>query len=206
MREKELVDFEKLEKNEDDEYIDKDGNEIGCQICYTHKKAYEYFDSDEKKENLVKIPRPRCPKCGNKLDRCYNYTSSTRNNAIVSETNYTNPNGNIGLYSIWECDKCENKYGHNLTFALMPEPVVHNANHDIYYTGGKDYMIDNEMEEIAGLIYEKIMPSILQYIERKMNPKDPFDERLGPWNISTWCKSDIEHAIATYLYRHGLKK
>ena len=48
MKERDIVDFTKMKKNEDGEFIDENGNEVGCEICYTHKKAYEkYVDGEE---------------------------------------------------------------------------------------------------------------------------------------------------------------
>lgn len=43
MKEKDIVDFTKFKKDEDDELIDENGNQVGCEICYTHEKAYKYF-------------------------------------------------------------------------------------------------------------------------------------------------------------------
>ena len=45
MKEKDIVDFTKMKKNEEDEYIDSEGNEVGCRICYTHAKACYYFEN-----------------------------------------------------------------------------------------------------------------------------------------------------------------
>lgn len=41
MKEKEIVDFTKLKKNEEGDYLTESGEEIGCGLCYTHEKAYE---------------------------------------------------------------------------------------------------------------------------------------------------------------------
>ena len=46
MKEKDIVDFDLFKKNEEDEYIDENGEEIGCEICYVHNKAYDYFTNN----------------------------------------------------------------------------------------------------------------------------------------------------------------
>ena len=205
MKEKDIVDFTKFDKDENGELIDNNGEQVGCEICYTHEKAYEYFGEDENLKNEEKIPIPRCPICGKRLIRSCNYTTMD-GNAIVSEVNYSNPNGNIGLYSIWECETCTDKYDNTQLFALMPEPIAHNGNHDIYYTGGKDYIMTDEINELLTLIKNNVMPLIMQYVRRVLNPEDGIDKSLNENNLQWWCSGGIEHAIAEWLYNHGYKK
>ena len=209
MKEREIVDFETFQRDADDEdeILDEHGNPIGCLICETHERAYKFFDKDEMLDNMVKITKPRCPKCGKFLSQEWCNTTMA-NNAVVSEGNYSNPEGQIGLYSIWECEDCADKL--NITngpnYALMPVPVSHNGNHDIWYTGGESYIIDDELDEFIKLIYDKIMPSIENYVKRKLNPEGVYDTQiLGINNLRLWCKGDIEHALAEYLYKRGLK-
>lgn len=38
MKERDIVDFTKMIKNENGKLIDENGKEIGCMICYTHEK------------------------------------------------------------------------------------------------------------------------------------------------------------------------
>lgn len=205
MKEKDIVDFTKFKKDEDDELIDENGNQVGCEICYTHEKAYKYFSEDEKPENEETIPIPRCPICGKRLIRRVNYTTMA-GNAIVSEVNYSNPNGNIGFYSIWECESCTDKYDNTQLFALMPEPIGWNGNHDIYYTGGKKYIETEEINELLTLVKNNVMPMIMQYVRRVLQPEDFIDKNLSEKNLEWWCSGEIEHAIAEWLYNHGLKK
>ena len=80
MKEKDIVDFTKFNKDNDGDYIDEKGEEVGCEICYTHKKAYEYFDNDLNPENMEEIPVPRCPVCGKPM---------VRRNAWTSDGNYS---------------------------------------------------------------------------------------------------------------------
>lgn len=204
MKEKDIVDFSKMEKNEADEYIDKDGNEVGCEICYTHQKAYEYFEDDNNKKSQELVPIPVCPYCGKYLVRRLQWTEE--GNDIVSEVNYSNPEGNIGFYSIWKCEECKDHFGNDQIFALMPEPIDWNANHDIYYTGGKKYIVDENTGELLKLVKNKVMPMIMQYIRRVLHPKDAIDKGLTEDNLKWWCSGEIEHAIAEWMYNHGWKK
>lgn len=204
MRERDIVDFTKFEKNDDD-FIDDNGNLIGCEICYTHEKAYEHFGDDEKLENMDKIPIPRCPVCGKHLVRRLNFTTMA-GNAVVGETNYQDPDANIGFYSIWECEDCMDKYDHNQIFALMPIPIGWNANHDIYYTGGKEFSESKDLDELIKLIKLKVMPSIMNYVRRVLRPENVIDKNLNENNLNWWCSGDIEHAVAEWMYNHGWKK
>ena len=204
MKERDIVDFSKFYKNKDGYLVDENNEEVGCEICYTHKKAYEKFKVDEDL-NVEKISSPICPICGEPLSRRYNNTTECFN-AVVSEYNGSNPNGNIGFYSIWECEHCKDYYGNKMTYALIPEPIIYNGNHDIFYTGGKYYIRTPEEEELLELVKAKVMPSIMQYIRRVINPKDGFDKSLSEDNLKYWCSNDIEHAIAEWMYNHGFKK
>lgn len=191
MKERDIVDFTKMKKNEDGEFIDENGNEVGCEICYTHKKAYEkYVDGEEEAVEIYEVVR--CPKCNNVLS---NYTYIGAN--VVSEANFSVPDGNIGIYPIFKCNECDQYY------ALMPEPIEYNANHDIYYTGGRKYIVDSDQQELLENIFETMKPSIEQYIRRVVDEKE---KGLNMWNIMTWCKYDVEEALAKWLYEHGLKK
>lgn len=205
MKEKNIVDFTKFKKDEQNELIDENGNTVECKICYTHEKAYEYFRNDNLPENMEFISRPRCPFCGKRLIRRHCYTTAN-GNAVVSEVNYSNPNGNIGFYSIWECETCTDKYNNTQLFALMPEPIAWNGNHDIYYTGGKAYIESEEINELLTLIKNHVMPMIMQYVRRVLHPEDMIDKNLSENNLNWWCSGEIEHALAEWLYNHGLKK
>ena len=101
MKEKDFVDFTKMKYDKDyDTYYDEEDTDVGCKICYTHSQVYKKFE-----QKYQKILQPRCPKCGNLLD---NYSCGYQN-AVVSEVNYSNPDGEIGLYSVWECSNCRDK-------------------------------------------------------------------------------------------------
>ena len=204
MKEKDIVDFSKMRADDNDELIDDDGNIVGCQICYIHKKTFnELKDIQLTEDPLFNHPReivPICPKCG-KLLRPYSeygYEFGT-----VSETNYSNPDGNIGIYEFYHC---ENEECDAENYAMMPVPVVWNANHDIHYTGGRDYSEDSDIDKLISDVFEKIKPSIEQYVRRKLEPKDFIDKNLDISNVKLWCKRDVEHAVCNWLYDHGYKK
>lgn len=187
MKEKDIVNFEKMKK-QDDVYIDEHDNEIGCEICYTHVKAYKKFEAMQTCH--VEI-LPICPNCG---DDKY---LDDEGLCVISEVNYSNPYGEIGYYPVYYCDNCE-KY-----FAYMPQQIAYNANHDIYCTGGRDYIENEDQKKLKDDVFNAIKPSIEQYIRRVV---DEHEKGLDMWNILLWCERDIEAAIANWLYDHKLKK
>lgn len=193
MKERDIVDFEKL-KETNPELFDENGEFKECRICYTHTKAYEKFKDESLLE--LQIPKPICPNCGEMV----HYAGYGSDSVIVSEVNYPNPDGEIGYYSIWDCPSC------GANFSLMPVLVNYNANHDIFYTGGKDYLYDKDMKEVSKKIFDAVYLSIKQYVDRKLNPENGVDERLNEKNIEIWTSRDIEHAIAEIMYDHGFKK
>ena len=72
MKEKNIVDFTKMMKIHDD-YYDENGDAVGCEICYTHQKAYEKLSG----VNIeTEIPKPVCPICGKPLSRRFNWTEN----------------------------------------------------------------------------------------------------------------------------------
>lgn len=187
MKEKDIINFEELKKT-NPELFDNDDGYNDCEICKTHEEAYKKLSVD----TTSTIATPVCDKC-----MC---SMIEEKDAIVSETNFSNPDGDIGYYSIFRCPKC------NKLYAMMPIEIQYNGNHDIYYTGGKYYLVDDNMREVCNEIFETILPSVKQYIDRKLNPEDSHDINLDEWNYKTWIRYDIEHAIAKILYERGFKK
>lgn len=186
MKEKDIVDFSKLNKDEGDNYIDENGEIIACEICHLHDKAYEKLEEDR----LWNIPVPHCPKCG---DRMSSHPQSGENDsAIVSETNVYTSDGDIGYYPIFYCYECDR------TYALMPTPVIYKGNHDIFYTGGRKYVIDEEQEKLV----ESVANGCIAEVEQFLNCK----ENITTDNLKTWIKYSVEHEIASWLYDQGLKK
>lgn len=150
-----------------------------CLLCKTHEEAYK------------KIPDGiTCPYCNhnNEYIDANDYT-------VVGMANYYDPNQNIGKYPVFNCIEC-GEY-----IALMPEKVNYNANHDVYYTGGKDYLNDDDENNIFIQAQEKIEDSLNQWKERIAA-----GEKLDASYPALWIKRDITHAIASYLYEKGLKK
>jgi rubredoxin len=99
-----------------------------CGVCFVHDCAYE------------KLPdEVLCPKCGKPLSSNYigheGFVVVGESNSIDNEDEY------IGKYSILCCNNCEN--GHDDVYALIPTLIKYNANHDIFYTGGKHFLAEN---------------------------------------------------------------
>jgi len=206
MKEKDIVDFNKepYEKISNscgmlETYIKhKDGSleSVECELCHTCDKAEEYFEKlfkDNECDQPIEINSPICPKC-NKPMKTY------VNNGVVTEVNYPNPDGEIGYYPIFKCESCQKEY------ALMPIPLIHNWNHDCYYTGGKDYVQDKDLEKFCFDLSTDIYQNIKQYIERKLHPQDVLDVNLTDFNLKTWNSCAIEHRLSKMLYEKGLKK
>lgn len=188
--------MEKLEKNEDGDYILENGEDIGCIHCEVHRRAYAKFKKMQptKRSHLID---PVCPKCGNVVECDY---ASGYDYAVVSEANFYVPEGQIGYYKIYHCEECEQ------TYAMMPIPIVYNANHDTFYTGGRQYAEDDEVKKLCSSVAGKLMPLINDYIERRENPEHPLDKCLTIDNVDGWCTGDIEHLICNWLYEKGYKK
>ena len=194
MKEKDIIDFDKYKKNEDGDPVDVNGNVL-CLHCETHRVAYDKLSEIQKdgKGGLI----PLCPKCGKPLEP---YTTSGYSDVIVSERNAHEPNGEIGLYRCYHCEECDQDY------AMMPIPIVHNGNHDTHYTGGRKYAGDADVEELCKKVAEAVMPSINQYIERKLKPENSIDATLTLDHVDLWCERDIEELVCGWLYDRGLKK
>lgn len=212
MKEKDIVNYEEMDKVYDPDcgyskHVDEKGEEIACHICYTHERAYEKLEPLQK----VNVPKmthrrniiPLCPKCGNPLTMGHYYKGTE---CIVSETNYPSPNGEIGLYEIWTCNHCENEYTNAAYYAMMPIPVIYNANHGIFYTGGRDYPSSTELKKLVNDIFKACEPSILNYVERKLHPDDFIDSNLTEDNVKSWTKDDVTKVICNYFYEKGWKK
>ena len=189
MKEKDIIDFSKMNKNEYGDYIDENGEVIVCEICHLHDKAYEKFEEDR----LWNIPVSHCPTCGCRMSS--HPQSDENDSAVVSETNSYTSDGNIGYYPIFYCDKCDT------TYALMPTPVIYNGNHDIFYTGGRKYVVDKEQNELVKSVASSCISDVEQFLSRKEN-----EDSITTDNLKIWLKNSVEHKIASWLYNQGLKK
>ena len=196
MTEKDIVDFNDKEKfikpaydEESDMYVEKEtGKEVGCEICYTHIKAYDFFKS--KNEHQSVIPNPFCPHCKEQMD-------CGEDNIVVGETNYSDPRNKLYYTNIYICKHC------GKTVCLVPEDVKYNGNHDIYYTGGRDYILDDQkLKPLLEDITKRINVQVMDYVTRKLAGENT----LSDWNIQYWCSNQIEKAICNFLYEAGVKK
>lgn len=217
MKEKDIVNFDVMKKDpETEEPVDENGNMVGCKICYTHEKAFEALK--DKQFDNADVPatseyfglewyHPLCPECGKPLSHGASHGYASSGYVTVTEENASTPEGKVSLCQVWHCanEKCPSE-SHGRLFAMMPIPISWNANHNIHITGGKTYLLEGEEKRFAKDIFEKFRSSIEQYIRRKLHPEDGMDESLDIWNVLLWCERDVESAIATWLYDHGMKK
>lgn len=141
-----------------------------CELCQLHEEAY-------KKLTMV------CPECGNGI-----YMDDFKKCPVGLE-NVVETNSEIFICPVGTCPSCD------CDIALIPTKIIYNANHDIYYTGGKTYVIGDIP------FNGRLRGSIKQYTERILA-----GENLKPWNLEVWLQYDIEHIIAEYLYNNGFKK
>lgn len=193
MTEKDIVDFEDKDKfikdEENKRYIEKEtGEDVGCEICYTHIKAYDYFKSKSYIKEM--ISSPICPNCKKQM-------ILEADDVVVGEVNYSDPKNKIYYTNIYRCEECDKKV------CLLPNDVEYNANHDIYYTGGRDYLSDdNKLKPLLEDITKRINVQVTDYVTRKLAGEDTLSE----WNIQYWCSGEIEKAICNFLYEAGVKK
>ena len=154
-------------------------NDTDCALCVTHERAYKKIS-----DGIV------CPYCG------HNHKNiEIKDYTVVGMANYYDPDHKIGKFPVFQCEKCTE------FFALMPEKIFWNTNHDVYFTGGGDYLQDEDETEIFSIAQSKIKASLRQWVERYEK-----GEKLDPSYPALWIKRDITHAIASYLFEKGLKK
>lgn len=194
MKEKDIIDFEKLPKDEYGAPVDENGGAIACLHCKSHEEAFKKLAPIQMDGH--KGLRPLCPICDELLRP---FTSGGVSDAIVGEQNSYVPEGRIGLYRCYHCEECGQDY------AMMPIAIAHNGNHDTFYTGGKAYAEDKDVKELVDAIAKGVMPAINQYVERKLNPEDGMDRMLDVSNVDLWCSRDIESIVCEWLYNRGMK-
>jgi len=154
--------------------LEKDIHEDDCGVCKLHERAY-------------KVVKVCCPHCGKEIDTEYMMNHDI---TVVGEVNYYSEDQVIEKMQVFDCEHCVQKVGMKLI------PVQYNGNHDIYYTGGKDYLLT----EKVGLTPE-MEASIDQFVRRLKEGED----HLSAWNLKTWLRHDMEHEIARILHEKGLK-
>lgn len=169
------------------EFIDI--TEEDCSLCKVHEAAYTLLSDGIS-----------CPFCG-QFHKEYSenwFSEDLTPDTVVGETNGSDTEQKIRKWIVLQCQSC------NEHFALVPTKIIYNANHDVYYTGGKDYtpdMFEKAVEDIWKEAEANIKKSIEQYTTRIKA-----GEELDPSYPATWCKRDVTASIAKYLYEHGFKK
>ena len=159
-----------------------------CGLRHVHAKAYDYFEAKC-------FPFFECPWCGEHI-LYYESHGNSFNFTVVGESNRGTPDEKMYLANADACSKCGEH------FAFLPEKIQYNANHDVFYTGGKDYLLDDEGEDrIRATLKDAITPSIDNFMQRLAS-----GESLKPSHLVGWIASKIEKVVAEDLYRRGLKK
>lgn len=155
-----------------------------CSLCVTHERAYK------------KIPNGIiCPYCGHNHREDGNFIVIP-DYKVVGQHNAYDPEEEIAKYPVFNCDKC----GEHI--ALIPEKVMWNGNHDVYYTGGKHYFPHAEAEsEIFQKVQAKMEAHLKQWVERY-----EAGDKVSTSNVALWLRRDIESAIAEFLFEKGFKK
>lgn len=150
--------------------------EDDCEVCALHDIARDVL------KDII-----QCPHCHKDINADkIEYTGEFN---IVGETNYYSEDQNIENILTIECPHCRKYIG------FKAIPLTYNSNHDIYYTGGKDYLVTDKIE-----LTEGIKNSIKQYTDRLKA-----GENLESWNLEKWIQYGIEHMVAEILYKYGLK-
>lgn len=149
-------------------------HEDDCDVCLLHDEASNKMDD-----------KLTCPRCSKLIDG-ENLESDIR---LVGEINVYTEGQNIENMVVCRCPECKEHIG------FKPIPIMWNANHDIYMTGGMEYIPVGNIG-----VNEDIKKHIENYTERIRNGED-----LQPWNLALWISRDIETIVATELYKRGLK-
>ena len=139
-------------------------------------------------------PDITCPHCGVVLVRSGNLIDLREDTEAIGESNGIEEDQKVFKAQVYNCE-CGKRS------ALAAIPIQYNANHDVYYTGGKHYLQDFQEKFPKKKMEEAITKALTNYIERKEQ-----GENLSPWNIFTWIAYDVEHCIAEYLVNIGAKR
>jgi ribosomal protein L37AE/L43A len=118
---------------------------------------------------------------------------------IVSEHHGIDENENIHRRSTITCESCG-------SFSVIRlEPIIWNANHDIYYTGGNYYLpVREDGNQLSKQIKEAITPSIEQFFNR-VTTKENHDG-LTPSNLVWWLQGEIEQVVARAIREMSAKR
>lgn len=163
-------------------FLKKKSSEDTCDVCDAHDQASDFF-ADKKS-----IP---CPKCGKGVDLPVFDLADTM--TVVGETNGDDVKEQFfAKVPIIECSHC------NQRIALWPTPIDYNANHDIYYTGGNDYVPGIDQKILAESADEmiKLVKNFLLRTDAVGGPGENLDINV---HLKTWLRCEVEHAIARYV-------
>lgn len=143
-----------------------------CGLCATHEAAYRQLD------RVI-----YCPHCHTAISEGFQYSLDEDDFRVVGDW-YADPDEEIRMLPILKCEECGEE------FALVPMRVIHNYNHDVYYTGKKHILPKfNERDFV-----KKIEPDIENYLNRYKKEKD-----LSTWNLATWISRDLEQYICELI-------
>lgn len=161
-----------------------DDDDAPCDVCAITVQANDYDPLMEPDGQLGSIA---CPYCGSAV-----MSWKDANIAVVQETNTSDPNQYVVAVPIVECHNCKPYARH---FALYPTPIIYNANHDIYYTGGSTYVPVNwdDSERVEWKKDARAFVEMFKNVEQRSDILTLQLERL------------IEEAVAASLRRMGYK-
>lgn len=120
-----------------------------CEVCYLYDEAYKILDG-----YLI------CPHCGEKIEE-FKYFIPEIDYYTVEEKSTHGVVKGVHYIPVETCPKCSGKIG------FKPIPIIYNANHDIYYTGGKHYMVNKRPK-----LNKKVKEAIVEYTNEIRNGKD----------------------------------
>lgn len=160
-----------------DEQLQKDLEDRDCcGLCATHEAAYR---------QLEKVLY--CPHCGKPVEvtkgQDWGDLIEFDKYAPVGDW-YADPDEEIRMWPIIRCEHCGDE------FALTPMRVIHNYNHDVYYTGKKHILPKFSHKELVDIL----IPNIQNYLDRYET-----EHNLNAWNLATWCAHDIEAYVSTLI-------
>lgn len=144
-----------------------------CDVCALHESFAKHVDAT------------LCPKCN---DETYLWVSSDTLR-VVGSSNIVNDDDYINVYPVDTCPGC------GAVFAWIPTPIIYNGNHDIYYTGGAHFLVDDFT------MGEALIPMIQKYTDRIAH-----GEFLTPRDLNHWIRHVVEYTVAKYLVDHGFKQ
>jgi hypothetical protein len=154
-----------------DFFVEKVDN---CTLCDIHLQAEKAIDNNVALE---------CPKCHTKVEEEHLLTGEI---IVVGETNTCDLEENITKNYVFRCGNCSEK------IRVKLEAIIWNANHDVYYNGGKKYLVDyDEKIKISAQFKKLAIPLIENYTERIKN-----GENLQPVNLYYWLDNIVEELVA----------